>query len=368
MGPGPANAHPRILAAQTLPLLGHMHPPFLSIMDEIRQGLRYLFQTSSNYTLLASGTGHAGMEMAIANLVEPGDTVVVGNKGIWGARVADMAERFGANVVELKVAAGKTFSLAELTAAVEQHKPALLFLTQGESSTGVRQSLAGVGEVCRKHGALLLVDTVASLGGVPLLADAWAVDAVYTGSQKCLSAPPGAAPLMLNERALQKVKNRKTKVRSYYFDLNLVGDYWGWFGSRSYHHTGMVSMWYAMREALAVLSEEGLEASWARHEAAHQQLWAGLRELGLEPFVEDPRDRLATVPAGVDWAALCKHAMDAYGVEVSGGLGPTAGKVWRVGLMGYNAKPANVELVLVAFRTGLAKQGYKPAAAAAATA
>jgi alanine-glyoxylate transaminase/serine-glyoxylate transaminase/serine-pyruvate transaminase len=191
-------------------------------MDEIRAGLRYLFQTASNFTLLASGTGHAGMEMAIANLVEPGDTVVVGVNGIWGARVADMAERFGARVVELAAEPGKSFSLAQLTAAVEQHQPALLFLTQGESSTGVRQSLAGVGELCRKHGALLLVDTVASLGGVPLLADAWQVDAVYTGSQKCLAAPPGAAPLMLGERAVAKLLARKSKVRSYYFDLNLV--------------------------------------------------------------------------------------------------------------------------------------------------
>lgn len=371
MGPGPANSHPRILAAQTLPLLGHMHPPFLAIMDEIQAGLRYLFQTSSNYTLCASGTGHAGMEMAIANLVEPGDTVVVGNKGIWGARVADMAARFGANVVEIKKEAGHTFSLEELTAAVEQHKPALLFLTQGESSTGVRQGLAGVGDLCRRHGTLLLVDTVASLGGTPLFADAWKIDAVYTGSQKCLAAPPGAAPLMLNERAMEKLKNRKTKVQSYYFDLNLVGDYWGWFGSRSYHHTGMVSMWYAMREALALVAEEGLGPMWARHDAAYKQLWEGLTALGLEPFVEDPKDRLPTVntikvPAGVDWAALSKHALERYNVEVSGGLGPTVGKVWRVGLMGYNAKPANVVLVLAAFRSGLELQGYKPAAAAAA--
>ncbi|KAI3429493.1 hypothetical protein D9Q98_005582 [Chlorella vulgaris] len=371
MGPGPGNANPRILAAQTLPLLGHMHPPFLAIMDEIQAGLRYLFQTSSNYTLLASGTGHAGMEMAVANLLEPGDTVLVGVNGIWGERVADMAERFGAKVVALHTEAGTALSLADLTAAVELHRPALLFLTQGESSTGVRQSLAGVGELCRRNGALLLVDAVASLGGVPLFADAWQIDAVYSGSQKCLSAPPGAAPLMLNERAMAKVRGRSSKVRSYYFDLLLVGDYWGWYGSRSYHHTGMVSMWYAVREALAIVSEEGLEAGWARHDAAHRQLWEGLIQLGLEPFVAEERDRLATVntikvPAGVDWAALCKHAMDVYAVEVSGGLGPTAGKVWRVGLMGYNAKPANVELVLAAFRSGLALQGFTGGVSAAA--
>ncbi|KAL4438458.1 hypothetical protein ABPG77_000106 [Micractinium sp. CCAP 211/92] len=369
MGPGPANAHPRILAAQSLPLLGHMHPPFLAIMDEIRQGLRYLFQTASNHTVLASGTGHAGMEMALANLVEPGDTVLVGVNGIWGERAADMAERLGGRVVKIEVPAGRSFSLEQLTAAVEQHRPALLFLTQGESSTGVRQSLEGVGALCRAHGALLLVDSVAALGGVPFLADAWGVDAAYSGSQKCLSAPPGAAPLVLGPRAVAKLRGRKTKVVSYNWDLNLVGNYWGWDGPapRTYHHTGMVSMWYAVREALALVAEEGLGGMWARHEAVHAQLWEGLAALGLQPFVEDPRDRLATVPEGVDWAALAKHAMERYSVEISGGLGPTAGRVWRVGLMGYNAKPANVELVLAAFRSGLALQGYRPAAGGAAS-
>lgn len=332
-------------------------------MDEIQQGLRYLFQTKSPYTLAVSGTGHAGMEACIANLVEPGETVIVGNKGIWGERVCDMADRFGANVVELKKEAGKTFSFEELKASVETHKPAVLFLCQGESSTGVQQSLAGLGDLCQKNGTLLLVDTVCSLGGVPLFADDWKIDAIYSGSQKCLSAPPGAAPLFLSERALEKIKSRKTKIRSYYLDMNLVGDYWGWFGSRSYHHTGMVSMWYAMREALALVAEEGLEAMWQRHQSVHEQLWDGLKEMGLEPFVEDPKDRLCTVntikvPAGVDWAAVCKNAMDRYDVEIAGGLGPSAGKVWRIGLMGYNATPATVELVLAAFKDGLTKQGF----------
>ncbi|KAL4549591.1 hypothetical protein Ndes2526B_g04596 [Nannochloris sp. 'desiccata'] len=311
MGPGPANADPRILAAQSLPLLGHMHPPFLKIMDEVQQGLRYLFQTDSPYTLCVSGTGHAGMEACIANLVEPGETVIVGNKGIWGERVCDMADRFGANVVELKKEA----------------------------------------------------DTVCSLGGVPIYADKWGIDAIYSGSQKCLSAPPGGAPLFLSPRAIEKIKARKTKVRSYYLDLNLVGKYWGWFGDRMYHHTGMVSMQYAMREALALVADEGMEQMWARHDAVHKQLWEGLSAMGLEPFVKDPKDRLCTVntikvPEGVDWAAVCKLAMDKYSVEIAGGLGPTAGQVWRVGLMGYNAHPENVALVLDAFRDGLTQQGF----------
>lgn len=216
-------------------------------MDEVRQGLQYIFQTDSPYTLCISGTGHAGMEAALVNLLEPGETVLVGNKGIWGARAADMAERLGANVVEIKVEAGKSFSYEQLKGAVEQHKPAVLFLCQGDSSTGVHQSLAGLGDLCHANGTLLLVDTVCSLGGVPFFADAWGIDAIYTGSQKCLSAPPGAAPLFLSDRALAKVRGRKTKVRSYYLDLNLVGDYWGWYNSRSYHHTGMVSAGWVLR-------------------------------------------------------------------------------------------------------------------------
>ncbi len=363
MGPGPANADPRILAAQALPLLGHMHPPYLKIMDEVQQGLRYLFQTSSPYVLNVSGTGHAGMEAAIANLVEPGETVLVGNKGIWGARVADLADRFGANVVEMKVEAGKTFSYDAIKAAVETHKPAVLFLCQGESSTGVHQALGGLGDLCKANGTLLLVDTVCSLGGVPFYADKWGVDAMYSGTQKCMSAPPGGAPLFLSERAMEKVKARKTKCRSYYLDMKLVGDYWGWYGSRSYHHTGMISNNYGTREALAIIADEGLESMWARHEAAHKQLWEGLSSFGLKPFVEDPNDRLITVntirvPEGVDWAALCKLSMDKYHVEVAGGLGPTAGQVWRVGLMGYNAFPENVAMVLEAFKDGLTQQGF----------
>lgn len=332
-------------------------------MDEVRQGLRYVFQTSSPYTLCVSGSGHSGMESALVNLLERGERVMIGNKGIWGARAADMARRLGFDVVEVKKEAGRTFSLEELTAAVTEHKPKVLFLVQGDSSTGVHQSLAGLGELCAANDCLLLVDTVCTLGGVPMFADAWGVDAIYSGSQKCLSAPPGAAPLFLSERALAKVRGRATPVQSYYFDLNLVGDYWGWYGSRSYHHTGLVSMWYAMREALAVVAEEGLEPAWARHKACHDQLWAGLHELGLEHFVQNPEDRLVTVntvavPDGIDGAALSKFAMDRYTVEIAGGLGPTLGKVWRVGIMGYNAKPANVELVLAAFRDGLAAQGW----------
>jgi alanine-glyoxylate transaminase/serine-glyoxylate transaminase/serine-pyruvate transaminase len=363
MGPGPTNAHPRVLAAQALPLLGHLHPPFLAIMDEIQEGLRYLFQTESPYTLLVSGTGHAGMEAAIANILEPGETIVVGNSGIWGQRVIDLSERYGGKVVNLESKPACALTVDQIKGALEEHKPAVLFLCQGESSTGTHQTLAGVGDLCHKHNCLLLVDTVCSAGGVPLFADAWGIDVIYSGSQKCLSAPPGASPLMFSERALQKLKSRKTKPATYNLDLNLVGDYWGWFGKRSYHHTGPISTWYAMREALAIVAEEGLDSMWRRHTAMHQRLWQGLRDLGLEPFVKADEFRLATVntiavPEGVDAMALIKHAMETYNLEVSAGLGPSAGKAWRVGLMGYNAQNANVDLVLRAFQTGLQAQGW----------
>lgn len=363
MGPGPTNAHPRVLSAQSLPLLGHLHPPFLAIMDEIQQGLRYLFQTTSPYVLLVSGTGHAGMEAAIANCIEPGETIVVANAGIWGQRVCDLSERYGGKVVNLEAPPAAAVKLGDIKAALEQHKPAALFLCQGESSTGVHQSLAGLGELCHQYNTLLLVDTVCSLGGVPFFADDWEVDCMYSGSQKCLSAPPGAAPFFMSERAMKKLKGRKTKVATYMLDMNLVGDYWGWYGKRWYHHTGPISTWYGMREALAIVAEQGLDSMWKRHTELGKYLWAGLSEIGLEPYVQDPADRLITVntirtPEGIDAVKLIKFAMDKFSLEISAGLGPSAGQVWRVGLMGYNATAANVELVLTAFRQGLAEQGY----------
>lgn len=362
MGPGPANLSPRVSLAQSLPLLGHMHPPFFKIMDEIQGGLRYAFQTSTKNTCLMSGTGHTGMEACISNLVEAGDTVLVGNSGIWGQRVCDMAERYGAKVINLEVPAGTSVPLAKVKEALDEHKPALYFVCQGESSTGVHQSLAGLGDACRKVNCLLLVDTVCSLGGVPFFADDWGIDAMYSGSQKCLGGPPGAAPLMFGERAMAKLQARTTKVRSYYFDLNLVGDYWGWYNKRFYHHTGMVNTWYAMREALAIVADESLPKMWSRHRACHDQLWEGLTEMGLEPFVENEDERLVTVntikvPDGIDWAGVVGNCMDKYSVEIAGGLGPTAGRIWRVGLLGYNANTANTQLVLDAIKDGLKKQG-----------
>lgn len=364
MGPGPSNTHPRALAAMSMPQLGHMHPPFLKIMDEVIAGLQYIIQTSSPYTLAISGSGHAAMEAGIANVTEPGDVMVVGVNGLWGERVAELARRFGCEVVEMKTDAGKSFSKEEIKAAMTTasnsgSRPVRgLFLCQGESSTGAMQSLEGIGDICREHNALFMVDTVCSLGGVPFSADELGVDVMYSGAQKCLSAPPGASPFFMSERAMEVLQNRKTPLRTYNLDMKLIGDYWGWFGSRSYHHTAPVSNLYALREALAITNEEGVTALWARHKAMHDMLWDGLDKLGLEPFVEDPASRLYTVntikvPEGVDWKKLVDFAMQTRCIEIAGGLGPTVGKIWRIGIMGYNARPQNVAMTLEAFREGL---------------
>eukprot|EP00894_Picocystis_sp_ML_P002433 jgi/Pico_ML_1/52950/g3583.t2 len=363
MGPGPSNAYPRVLAAMTLPLLGHLHPPFVKIMDEIKQGLQYLAQTESPYAMAVSGSGHAGMEASIANVLEPGDKIIVGNNGIWGSRVVDLSGRYGAQVISMDKEGGQTYSLEEITAAIEKHKPQALFLCQGESSSGTMQNLEGIGEVCKANNCLLIVDTVCTFAGVPFYFDNWGVDVMYSGSQKALSCPPGAAPFIMSENAMRKLKNRKTPPATYNLDMNLIGAYWGWFGNqRFYHHTGPVSQFYALREGIDIACEEGLENLWARHQAMHEYLWEGLNGLGLKPFVENPADRLPTVntikvPEGVDFAKLIANAMDFYSLEIAGGLGPTVGKVWRIGVMGHNARPLNIDMVIQAFRKGLEQQG-----------
>ncbi|GAQ81592.1 Aminotransferase class V [Klebsormidium nitens] len=365
MGPGPSTPHPRVLQAGAAPLLGHMHPEFFRIMDDTQAWLRYGFQTSNTATLAVSGTGHAAMEMAVANTVEPGDQVIVGVNGIWGERMTDIAARFGAKVIPMETKPGTVFSYEDVKAALEKNPGTkIVFVVHGESSTGTLQPLAGLGKLCHEQGALLFVDTVCTLGGVPLNVDADELDIVYSGSQKCLGAPPGASPLTLSDKATAKLAARKTKVQSYYFDLNEVGPYWGVGGAaRKYHHTGMVSNVYQLREALAMLAEEGLEAAWARHQQMADRLYEGLKQLGLELFVEDPAARLPTVttikvPKGVNWADVPAFLMKKYKLEIAGGLGPTAGQVWRVGIMGFNAQPRNIELLLVALKDALTHVGF----------
>ncbi|ELU05539.1 hypothetical protein CAPTEDRAFT_164164 [Capitella teleta] len=362
MGPGPANAPPRVLAAGALPLLGHLHPEFVQIMDDCKSGIQYAFQTENPVTLAISGTGHAAMEAACCNLVEAGDVVLVLCAGIWGHRFADMVDRHDGVVKKLNKPAGETFSLSDIEQGLRAHNPKLLFVTHGESSSTTLQSLEGIGKLCHKFGCLVVVDSVAALGGVPLLQDAWELDVVYTGGQKVLSCPPGASPISFGPAAMKKVKSRKTKIRSFYLDINELANYWGCDGQpRRYHHTGPISNIYTLREALSILAEETLAKCWERHAKCAALLHDGLRQLGLELFVKNPECRLPTVtgivvPPGVDWKKVADNAMAKYRVEISGGLGATAGKIWRVGLLGYNAEPENVKSVLSALKEGITLQ------------
>lgn len=341
------------------PLLGHLHPEFTQIMDEVKEGLRYLFQTSSDVVCCVSGTGHAGMDTTISNLLEPGDVILIAENGIWGERAGDMATRHGAAVRKINKPAGDVFSLDELEAALEDHKPAVLFLVQGESSTGALQPIQGVGPLCQKFNTLLAVDAVASLGGVPFFMDDWGVDVVYTGTQKVISAPPSMAPIALSDKAMAKVNGRQTPTHSFYCDISWLANYWGCDGTpRKYHHTGPVSSVYALREALSIVCEEGLESLWARHAACARRLHEGLSALGLQLYISDPAKRTPTVttirvPEGVDWMEVTKYFMTKYQVEISGGLGPSAGQVWRVGLMGHNCTTDNVDLVLKIMKEAL---------------
>lgn len=352
MGAGPANAPPRVLHAAAQPLVGHMHPEAFRVMDEIKEGLQYAFQTKNPVTVCLSCAGHGGMEAALSNLLEPGDVAVVPLNGHWGARASDMITRHGARVVPLELPLGQPVTLEAAEEVVSKHRPRLLFLVQAESSTTTLQPLEGFGPMCHKYGTLLVVDAVASLGGYPLWTDRWELDVVYTGSQKVLNAPPGLSPITFSPRAMERVASRRKPCDVYYWDIMQLGDYWGCFGNpRKYHHTGPITLFYALREALAILASEGLTASWRRHEQAAQRFRAALERLGGKLFIEDPRHRVHTLtgftlPRNVDPVAVTRTAMIRHGVELGPGLGPTAGRIMRVGLMGVNAEAWAVDNVI----------------------
>ncbi len=355
-GPGPSNVPPRVLQAMATPTIGHLDPIFLGLMDEVQDLLRYAFQTENRFTLPISGTGSAAMEAAVANLVEPGDVVLVGVNGYFGERLCEMAARQGGDVRRLERPWGEVFSPEEIRDALETHRPAILALVHAETSTGAEQPLEEIGALCRRYDALLLVDAVTSLGGVPLFVDAWQIDAAYSGSQKCLSCPPGIAPLTLNERALEKVRRRRHPVTSWYFDALLLSQYWG-TGTRAYHHTAPINMIYALRESLRMVAEEGLVERWQRHRNNAELLWMGLDDLGLQCHVA-PAHRLASlttvrVPERVDPQAIARFLLDHYGIEIAGGLGALKGQVWRIGLMGYNSRASNVMLLIKALEDAL---------------
>ncbi len=362
LGPGPANISPRVHRALSAPLLGHLDPAFLAIMDETVELLRKAFQTQNRLTIPISGTGSAGMEAAVCNAIEPGDTMVVGINGYFGGRIAEMASRYGARVVTVEAEWGAPLRLEQFQAAVQREaKVKAIAIVHGETSTGLLQPLDGLAQLARSRDALLIVDTVTSLGGAEVRVDDWGIDLCYSGTQKCIGAPPGLAPLTASPRAMEALRSRKSKVGSWYLDLTLLGQYWG--GDRVYHHTAPISMVYALREALRLVEEEGLDARWARHRQAARALWAGVAALGLELHVPEPLrvPPLTTVrtPAGIDELKVRQALLHEFSIEIGGGLGPLKGKVWRVGLMGHNATPRSVFVLLSALERLLPRFGYE---------
>lgn len=364
-GPGPGNADPRVHAAMSLPEIGHLDPAFISMMEDVKALLRYAWQTNNSFTIPVSGTGSAAMEACVANLVEAGDKVVIGVNGYFGKRLVDMAGRYGGEVVTINAEWGTVFDFDTLKAAVEEHKPKILMLVHAETSTGACQPLLGVGQMCHDNDCLLLADCVTSISGVPCHLDKWGVDAAYAGTQKCLSCPPGVAPLSFSERAMAKLMGRTDKVKNWYLDMTMVASYLvgGKGAARSYHHTAPISMVYAIREALTIVAEEGLEARWERHREVAEAFWDGLAEIGLEPLVAKehrlPSLTTVKVPEGIDSKKLTKYVLEKYQVEIGNGLGDLGGKVWRIGLMGYNSRMNVVATLLAVLKDGLQQQGHK---------
>jgi alanine-glyoxylate transaminase/serine-glyoxylate transaminase/serine-pyruvate transaminase len=347
MGPGPSDVSPRVLGALARPTIGHLDPAFVGLMDEIKELLRFAFRTKNELTFAVSGPGTAGMETCIMNLVEPGDPVVVCVNGVFGGRLADMAARVGGAVTRVEDSWGHPVDPGKLEQALAAHPGVkLVAFVHAETSTGARSDARTLVEIAHRHGALALVDTVTSLGGCPVEIDGWDADAAYSGSQKCLSAPPGLSPVTFGPRATARIEARKTPVPSWFLDLKLVMAYWGGGAKRTYHHTAPINMLYALHEALLILREEGLEAAWARHERHHRALAAGLAAMDLPLFVEE-RARLwqlnaVSVPAGVDEALVRRRLLEEHGLEIGAGLGALAGRIWRIGLMGHSARAENV--------------------------
>lgn len=360
MGPGPSDIPPRVLAALAAPTVGHLDPYFLEVMNETQSMLRQLFRTENQLTLAVSGTGSAGMETCVVNLVEPGDRMLVCINGVFGSRMADVAGRAQAVVSTIERPFGEVFTPNEVAAAVRQHSPKVVGIVHAETSTGARQPLEEISEIVHKAGALLLVDCVTSLGGLPVETDGWQIDAAYSGTQKCLSCPPGLAPVTFSPRALDVIQNRKTRIQSWYLDMKLVANYWS-DKSRAYHHTAPINMNYALHEALRIVLADGLEARWDRHRRNHLQLAAGLEAMGVEYAVAAPYRlpmlNAVKIPAGVDDKAVRAQLLNEFGIEIGGGLGPMAGKTWRIGLMGETSTERNVLLFLAALEACLVQQG-----------
>ena len=361
MGPGPSNVHPRVLRAMSTPLVGHLDPEFLKIMDEVQELLRYVFQTKNQFTIPVSGTGSAGMETGFVNLIEDGDEVVVGVNGVFGERMSDIAGRCGGKRTRVEAEWGNIIPPEKIAEAVKGKKVKLVAVVHAETSTGAWQPLEEIANISHNAGALFLVDAVTSLGGCPVKLDEWGIDVCYSGTQKCLSAPPGLSPVSFNERARQVITSRKKKVQSWYLNMSMIEKYWG--KERTYHHTAPITMVYGLREALRLIQEEGLENCFKRHELNHKALKKGLEKLGLSLHAHEGHRlwmlNTVRVPEGVDEARVRKRLLDEFNIEIGGGLGVLKGKVWRVGLMGYSSREENVLYFLHAMEKILDGEGWK---------
>jgi len=351
MGPGPSDVSDRVLQAMARPTIGHLDPAFVGMMDEVKQLLQYAFQTQNQLTLPVSAPGSAGMEACFVNLVEPGDKVIVCQNGVFGGRMKENVERCGGTAVMVQDAWGAPVDPNKLEAALKENPDAkVVAFVHAETSTGAQSDAETLVKLAHEHDCLTIVDAVTSLGGTPIKVDEWGIDAIYSGTQKCLSAPPGLSPVSFNERAAEAIRNRKTKVQSWFLDMNLVMGYWGGGAKRAYHHTAPINSLYALHESLLILHEEGLEKAWARHQAHHQALKAGLEAMGLSFIVEEPyrlpQLNAVTIPEGVDDAAVRSRLLNEYNLEIGAGLGDLAGKVWRIGLMGHACNADNVAYCL----------------------
>jgi alanine-glyoxylate transaminase/serine-glyoxylate transaminase/serine-pyruvate transaminase len=365
LGPGPSDVHPRVLTAMATPLVGHLDPQFLEIMNDVQVMLRAVMQTQNHLTFPVSGTGSAGMETCVVNLIEPGDRMVVCVNGVFGQRMSDVAQRAGAQVATIERPWGEVFDPSQVRDVLKKVRPKVLGIVHAETSTGACQPVEDLGALCHEHDTLLLLDTVTSLAGMPVLTDRWGVDAVYSGTQKCLSCPPGLAPVSFSPRAVEVINRRKTKVQSWYLDMAMVQRYWD--AERFYHHTAPITMIYALREALRLVLEEGLEARFARHRRNHLALKAGLAALGVAYAAAEghqlPMLNAVRIPSGVDDLATRKRLLAEFGIEIGGGLGDFKGKAWRIGLMGHSSRPNNVLLLLAGLEQCLAGHGAGVAAA-----
>ncbi|UCB44372.1 MAG: alanine--glyoxylate aminotransferase family protein [Spirochaetota bacterium] len=353
MGPGPSDVHPLVLKAMATPLIGHLDPQFIEIMDNVMEMLRKLFRTKNQLTFAVSATGSAGMETCFANLLEPGDEALVCVHGVFGNRMSDIVERCGAKLIRLDAPWGEPIDPSAVKKALESCNPKLVAIVHAETSTGVRQPLEDISQITHDAGALFLVDTVTSLGGIDVRVDDWEIDAVYSGTQKCISAPPGLSPVSFSPAAVEVMEKRKTKVQSWYLDLSMVRKYWAG-AKRAYHHTAPISMMYALHEALRLVLEEGLEARFARHKRNHELLRDGLENMGFEyipaPEFCLPMLNAVKIPHGFDDAEVRGRLLDEYNIEIGGGLGDFAGKAWRIGLMGCSSTLNHVNMLLSALR------------------